>query len=135
MTCVVRKNDKLIKFAEKSRKIVFLNDKRSTFDCAVVDGCLVKEPIRKCDNYLRDDERIWLIELKGKDIEHAVRQIVGTTEAIQSHIGDREIIPVIIASKCPAISGQQKRLRALKAVKGNLSKRIILRTRMAKISV
>lgn len=134
MTCVKRTTDKLIVFEEKSRKAVFANLAEREFDRAIVDGCLITESIPKCDNYLRNDETIWLVELKGKDVERAVTQIVGTSKELASHVGTREIIPVIVASRCPAISGQQKSLRGLKGIQGNLSKKVILRSRVAKIS-
>ncbi|UWR71347.1 hypothetical protein [Phaeobacter inhibens] len=128
-------NDKIVVFKENARSAIFSNPSQQSFDKAQVDDCLIKENSGKCDGYLRDGNRIWLVELKGKDVEKAVKQIVATSQKINDHIGDREIIPVIVATKCPAIAGQQKQLKGLSKIVGKRSENLILRTRVAKISV
>lgn len=135
MKCVESVSSKLIVVSENHRSVRFSNTRGSAFERGQVDGCLITGANKRCDAYLRNDEVVWLIELKGRDVEKAIDQIVSTTKLIKYHIGDREIIPVIVATRCPAISGNQKILKKLKNISGNYNNNIVLRSRVAKISV
>ena len=49
----------------------------------------------------RDSNKIFLIELKGKDISHAVRQIVNTSKLLKDELAGREVTPVMLQPSVP----------------------------------
>jgi hypothetical protein len=68
---------------EGSRKACFLNPSREELLRAHVDGCLCHN-VMAADFVVAEKHRGFVvIELKGKDIEHAIRQII---ETARSHL-------------------------------------------------
>lgn len=65
-----------IKFEEKGKKIIFINSNRLSYKKIQVDGGILTDGIR-CDNLLlsQDEKSEYYIELKGKDVQHAIEQI------------------------------------------------------------
>ncbi|WP_308915964.1 hypothetical protein [Jannaschia sp. LMIT008] len=126
---------KMIVFEERNRKAIFTNERNRWYQKGQIDGCLIDDHRERCDGYVSSNQRIWLIELKGEGVEKACSQIAATSKNLPEHIGEREIIAVVVATKCPAVSGQQKHLRKLKKMRGRFNNRVILRTRKAIINL
>jgi hypothetical protein len=135
VSCIKPTKKKKIVFKENRRSAIFENAAGKQFSEALVDGCLITDKRERCDFFLRSDDTIWLIELKGRDVEKAVSQIVSTSKHLNAEVDGREIVPVIVATSCPAISGQQKCMKRLSGLQGKFSGKIVLRTRIAKICV
>lgn len=135
MNCIFRTKNKKVVVAENNRSAFFENPTEIDLDRGQVDGCLITGDKERCDAFVRNDDKIWLIELKGRNVEKAVSQIVATSNHIEDEIGGREIIPVIVATRCPAVSGQQKALKGLLKIRGNFANRFVLKTRRAVVCV
>ena len=135
MDCVCDTSAKTIVFSENGRRAIFENKDRKTFSKGQVDGCLIRDNRERCDAFLRSDDAVWLIELKGRDVQKAASQIVSTCNHLSEEFGNREIVPVIVASKCPAIAGQQKYLKQLKKLPRTCAENLILRSRVARVKV
>ncbi|WP_424944768.1 hypothetical protein [Aliiroseovarius crassostreae] len=132
--CIQTVNHKKILFKEKNRQAIFDNPTQREFSKAQVDGCLINQGER-CDGFLSDENKIWFIELKGKDVPKAASQICSAAEVLKEYCDDKEVHAVIVATKCPATSGQLKDLRALKQIKGFEPSRLKLSSRKAIIKV
>ena len=65
-----------------------------------------------CSRFYKD----FLVELKGRDFSHAVKQIVNTAKLLKGELKGRKIVPVIVATKCPAAPLNTKVLSGLKAL-------------------
>ena len=136
MNCITKNSNPEIVLKEKGRSARFLNRSQKTYEVGDFDGCLIADPVPKCDGFVRDSNKIFLIELKGKDISHAVRQIVNTSKLLKDELAGREVTPVIVATKCPATPLIPKELSGLKLIAGKFDKkRIILRSRVATIDL
>lgn len=122
MNCITTKANGIEVFRQNKRSARFINAAKRPYDVGVVDGCIITDGTPRCDNFLRTEDVIWLIELKGKDVEHAVEQIVSSTHALEDHIENRSVEAVIVATKCPAVAGQEKALMKLKNCKGGKPK-------------
>lgn len=80
-----------------------------------IDGCLISgNNVQKCDYFFSVDtnpERYFLIELKGVDLNTAVRQIESTFDRLNALIGASasQFTAVIVASAVPAAANQEFR--------------------------
>lgn len=97
----------------KERGAYFRLENPNKCDCkkVKVDGCL---PINgpRCDWAALSDETSALIELKGSDFDHAVKQIKNTLRwFLQSTTIKINISYVVMQNRCPAITGKQQTLK------------------------
>ena len=80
--CTEALTDSKIRVEENGKKAVFLNIGRARCLRVHVDGCLIKQATA-CDwLVVMGDEGAVLVELKGKDVEHALVQLETTMEHI-----------------------------------------------------
>ena len=77
--CITETNQSVIKFEEKKSVVKFNNPKRLTYKMVAVDGCALTEGV-KCDNLLcsADEQEERFVELKGRNIKHAIEQLATT---------------------------------------------------------
>ena len=122
--CLQESNDSIIKVKENKASYSLDNDQRLRVGKVHVDGCLINEGER-CDYLFTVEERNAniLIELKGKDVEKAIKQIK-TSFLFFSKVLEGVFFGRIITSGtyAPALeSNESKRLkRLLLQAKGNL---------------
>ncbi len=97
---------------EKGKKFVFNNRERKSICRVKVDDCLISNTnVKKCD-YLfsvHENDRYYLIELKGLDIMVAIKQILSTYNIVNKQLKkEPENYKGIIVSSVVPISTQQK---------------------------
>lgn len=82
-------NRKIINVEENARKFVGINDAQKSFALYQVDGCIMVDG-QRCDFLLLNYSELiaYLIELKGSDLIHAVRQITNTLAHLSDNLGD-----------------------------------------------
>lgn len=133
--CISNRNDRKCVVEENGKSAVFNNPEGAAFDLGTVDGCLIADERERCDFFFRLEHKIYLIELKGRDVGKAVSQICSTIDHLPNEIGKRRITPVIVTSTSPAISAKQKYLLAFAKYGKSLSGEIVLRTRTCSIKI
>jgi hypothetical protein len=86
--CTERKRVSRIVVEENKSKATFLNKDRSWFQVTKVDGCLCKN--QGAADWVVKKERVGavVVELKGKDVPHAVRQVLATAKFWREHKPD-----------------------------------------------
>ncbi|MBC6437623.1 MAG: hypothetical protein GDA52_05680 [Rhodobacteraceae bacterium] len=100
--CVSKTKDPRIVFAENRQKATFLNPNGREVKRVKVDGCAITSGLR-CDGMLSDPDRCnWYIELKGKGIEHAFKQIRNSILQLNQKFGNLPTIAIIVASRVKA---------------------------------
>ncbi|MBC6442335.1 MAG: hypothetical protein GDA53_04265 [Rhodobacteraceae bacterium] len=104
--CVSKTEDPRIVFTENRQKATFLNPNRREIRKVKVDGCAITSG-RRCD-YMLSDQRNWYIELKGKEIEYALKQICESILHLNQKFGNLQPVAVIVADHVPANAGFQK---------------------------
>jgi hypothetical protein len=77
--CVEERSESNIKCADGSRFAVFSNKEQREFRKIRIDDCVVKEGLRADWVLERGDEAV-ILELKGKDVEHAAKQVFATAQ-------------------------------------------------------
>lgn len=93
------------KSKNKRSKFCLENPKQKEIRVITVDDCVIKEGIR-CDYLiiLPDAKEIY-VELKGKDVKHAVQQIEASIKQLTSN-SSAEKLCFIVSTRCPIISPQ-----------------------------
>ncbi len=83
-----------------------------------VDGCLIdRMDVNKCDYIMKvcDTGRLYLVELKGTDVFHAIRQILSTISLLHGFLQNQPYEGVIVSSAVPGADRnfrkEQERLR------------------------
>ena len=87
--CTVITEDTAILIEQNGRKYVGLNGQNKSFAVTEVDGCFVKsEQEKKCDFLIINlNEKIaYFIELKGKDLLTAIKQIDNSISMFQVYL-------------------------------------------------
>jgi hypothetical protein len=105
--CIHSTKGERVVVSEKKRRFVLNNPNRLKIRKVNLDGCAIafQNDQKACDFGLWVSNRYktsYLIELKGKAIVHACRQILETLRYLREHyleeIADRDIFPVIVCS-------------------------------------
>jgi hypothetical protein len=78
--CKTETTDTKIKVQEGARKAVFLNEARESFAKIKVDGCMVEQELASDWVVSRATIGDVVVELKGKDVSHAIVQIRATID-------------------------------------------------------
>lgn len=73
-----------VKISENGKKAIFLNPERKPVVKTRVDGCLCVN-VTACDWLVRsEDNETVLVELKGTDVDHAIKQIEETFQFLKT---------------------------------------------------
>ena len=101
--CVERSTNKKIVCEEHKRKIVFINNNKRVVEKIQVDGCQITDGIR-CDCLVNFGKIQNFIELKGKNIKHAIEQLKRSIKILGQK--DNQIMCYIISSRSPVSSAE-----------------------------
>ncbi|MEJ2802004.1 hypothetical protein WAE61_09000 [Comamonadaceae bacterium PP-2] len=120
--CTQETKVRKIKVEENGKSAVLLNPDGKMHHKVQVDGCLLKQQTA-CDWYIRsvqNDENEWmvLIELKGRDVEHALNQIDSTVKYLQNENrfkGVSRWSALIVCSKVPKSPKYDSRLQNIQS--------------------
>lgn len=96
--CCSIKSDKIIPIREHKSLFHFLNPEEKQVKYIIVDGCAIVEG-NKCDYLLIDSNSVeHFIELKGRDIKHALEQL----ETSIRQLGKKKPrYAFIVSTRCP----------------------------------
>jgi len=103
--CCTTTRNSLIKVEEKGKKAVFVNDQNAIHIVVRVDGCVIRNS--KAADYIvsRADLGQVVIELKGKDVEEAVKQVEATASYwITNGYSTGPIAALIVSTQFPKVS-------------------------------
>jgi len=102
-----------IKVEELGRKATFVNDEGERYRKTRMDGCIVKNRLAADWVVSRENVGDAIIELKGKHVEHAVRQVRATAEFL-ARGGFREgrLAGLVVCSQFPKASTSVQRAQA-----------------------
>lgn len=109
--CTAEVADKLLVLEENKRKCVFVNPRGNLLTKVIVDGCQITEGVR-CDYLVLDaSQNEYFVELKGKDIPHAIEQLESTIRQLSIR---KEVLKtaVIVASRHPSNDTSLQRAKA-----------------------
>lgn len=112
----------LVKVAEEGKQVVFLNSDRKDFVKTKVDGCLINDATA-CDWVITHDGADLFIELKGKDVDHGLRQILTTAQYwVEAGYRSAKLAALVVCCRYPRVSTgiQRAKLQFLRKYHGPL---------------
>lgn len=111
--CFTETRDSKIKLDERGRKVVLLNKDRVLHVRAQVDGCLLAEEIAADWVVSRSDLGDLIVELKGTDVGHALKQVERTLIYwIDNKLRKGRIGALIVCSRYPRNDTSIQRAKA-----------------------
>ena len=76
--CQKKTTDSKIKVEELRRKAIFLNPERNVYLKTQIDDCVIKNAVAADWIVTKEGIGDIVVELKGKDVDHATKQILAT---------------------------------------------------------
>ena len=109
--CTTEITDRILVLEENKRKCVFSNPQNNILTKVVVDGCQITEGV-KCDFLVLDhNANEYFVELKGKDIPHALEQLESTIKQLSSTNNILKTA-IIVTSRNPSNDTTMQRAKA-----------------------
>ncbi|MBS6240565.1 MAG: hypothetical protein KH897_19885 [Bacteroides sp.] len=110
--CTLETTDKILVLEENKRKCIFSNPESQVLIKIIVDGCQITEGTR-CDFLVLDQQKNeYFVELKGKDIPHAIEQLEATIKQLSSSAGLQKTA-IIVSSRHPSNDTSIQRAKVL----------------------
>jgi hypothetical protein len=95
----------LLQVEERGRKVTFLNEERYAYVKVRFDGCICKEELVADWIVERRGRGQVIVELKGRDIQHGLKQINATAEyLVKNGLRHGKIGAVVAGSQIPKAS-------------------------------
>lgn len=131
--CTFETTDKLLVVKERKSKCIFSNPNRRMLTKVIVDGCQITDGI-KCDYLILDHCRNeYFVELKGKDLLHAVEQLEATIQQLSDKNKTVKKKAIIVSSRNP--SNDTSVQRAQKEFKKKYNTELIAKNIQAEIII
>ncbi|MDO6803940.1 hypothetical protein Q4595_15930 [Wenyingzhuangia sp. 1_MG-2023] len=111
MSCKLISNQKIFVFEEQKSKLSLINKDEVESTQIKVDNCLIKDNSLKCDYMHLAKDIEFYIELKGQDINHAVKQLKSTFKQLSSNSKKSKKISYIICARTPLSATQILKLK------------------------
>lgn len=106
-SCINSSNGSIISVSENGKCFRVMNPKRNTIQIIHVDGCAINGNASRCDYIIIERNQLChIIELKGKDISHALAQILATITYFKGKLfSATDVLQCyIVCSGAPAMS-------------------------------
>lgn len=131
--CTFETTDKLLVVKERKSKCIFSNPNRHTLTKVIVDGCQITDGV-KCDYLILDHCRNeYFVELKGKDLPHAIEQLEATIQQLSDKNSIVKKKAIIVSSRNP--SNDTSVQRAQKEFKKKYNTELIAKNIQAEIVI
>lgn len=114
--CTVSEKGSIVSRSENKRAFSIVNRNNLSIDVIRIDGCVFGEGEKKCDYVFKlKDGYTCFVELKGKNVEGAVKQLNATMSAVGEEFLEGKLYCIVVLSRYPKSSPSvqllQKKLR------------------------
>lgn len=100
--CVTENRNPLIPLEEKRSKVTIENSRREILSIVRIDGCVVTDNSLRCDYLMiNENEYELFIELKGHDVEHAMRQLSCSVSKFSKKRKNIKLVCLVVTNRCP----------------------------------
>lgn len=126
--CSHERTDPIIAITEKGKTFRLENSNRRRIVQVRVDDCLITGECERCDWLFEiptPNDRVCYVELKGKNIEKAISQIISTIEFTRNKYASYKKEAYIVSSRVPMESTSTQVLR--KKLKGDFETTLVIR--------
>lgn len=130
--CIIENNNRYIVFSENRSKLTIENIDRVTGRKVIVDGCEITEGLR-CDfMYIIKNSELF-IELKGQDLNHAIKQLETTINSLSNDEKNSKKISFIICTRSPLNSASIQNLQV--KFRKNYNSKLIIKSSPSKYKI
>lgn len=120
LVCTQEVTDKRLVVNERKCKCIFLNPNQHLLTKVYVDGCQIIEGV-KCDYLILDHcHNEYFVELKGKDLSHAVKQLEATIQQLSDKNSTVKKQAIIVSSRNPSNDTSIQRAKVIFKKKYNV---------------
>ena len=102
--CISILSEKKVHFNERRTRSEFILDNKNEIEIKniKIDYCIITKGIR-CDfaAVIPDNDITYWIELKGRDVNHAIKQLTTSFENLKKHFGKKNNTFIIVCTYCP----------------------------------
>jgi hypothetical protein len=123
--CTENTSNKIIVFQENRSKLTILNKSQIETSKVTIDGCEITNGLR-CDYMLLGEGIEYFIELKGQDIQHAIKQLITTINKLSADSKNMTKTSFVICTRSPISSASIQNLQV--KFKKNFSSKLIIRS-------
>jgi hypothetical protein len=103
--CVTETSVSKITVCENRKSATINNHERVVHRRVQVDGCVINDRETLCADWVIERDALSVvIELKGRDVEHAAKQVIATSELWKSERRYEKICGLIVARQYPRSS-------------------------------
>ena len=123
--CTTTKTDSEICLSENKRRFRIINENNTSISITTIDNCEICNGIR-ADFALKYNEKICVVELKGKNTGHALNQIAATFRYIKrKNIPHSTLEGFVVSSRVPPAANTRNQIQISKMKKEFDAKSII----------
>lgn len=111
-TCCSVESGSIVARCENGKRFQIVNGSRKQIKVCRVDGCMLTGATKRCDAlFIVENEKLYLVEFKGRDHTRALLQILETAEelGITDFVGLKH--SVIVCSASPKISTKYQNMQ------------------------
>jgi len=131
--CEVSTEKSIIVLKENKSQLVIRNSHNEKVRQVKVDGCAIKDG-QRCDFLIiGSNNSEYFVELKGCDVEHAIKQLERTINILGSKIKSIKRYSIIISSRCPLLTPKIQKLKL--HFRKNLMSELIIKNHVLEIAI
>lgn len=131
--CETTTEQGIIVLKENRSRLVINNSRKEKIRRVVVDGCVITEG-QRCDFLIIDSNNVeYFIELKGCDVEHAIKQLETTINKLGAKIKSVKRQSIVVSSRCPLLTPKIQKLKLY--FRKNLMSELIIKNHLWEINI
>lgn len=109
--CERETTQRLLVLRENKSRLIVKNLQKEKIRQVSIDGCVVTEG-QRCDYLIIGvDNSEYFVELKGCDVDHAIKQLEATIKLLGSKIKSVKRHSIIVSTRCPLSSPKIQKLQ------------------------
>jgi hypothetical protein len=110
--CETTTERSIIVLKENRSRLVIKNSQNEKIRKVWVDGCVITEG-QRCDFLLiGSNNSEYFVELKGCDVEHAIKQLETTINLLGAKIKSVQRHSIVISTRCPLLTPKIQKLKS-----------------------
>jgi hypothetical protein len=131
--CETTTEQNIIVLKENRSRLLIKNSRNEKIRRIVVDGCAITEG-QRCDFLIIDaNSGEYFVELKGCDVEHAIKQLEATIKQLGAKVKTVKRHSIIISSRCPLLTTKIQKFKLY--FRKNLMSNLIIKNHLCEITI
>jgi hypothetical protein len=131
--CEITTEQSVIVLKENRSRLIIKNSRKEKVRRVLVDGCAITEG-QRCDFLIiGPNNSEYFVELKGCNVEHAIKQLEISINKLGERIKSIERYSIIVSSRCPLFTPKIQQLKLY--FKKNLMSNLTIKNNFLEIDI